>query len=113
MRRVALAGLALVGALLLAIPSAFAKSDLTAADPGITSSSIGSVQTMWSNNAGSIGGSYNAAYDVWFSTSATGDSGAPSGGYLMVWFYDPQAAQPIGLDGTGHATSRSTPSRPR
>ena len=40
MRRVALAGLALVGALLLAIPSAFAKSDLAAADPGITSSSI-------------------------------------------------------------------------
>ena len=40
MRRVALAGLALVGALLLAIPSAFAKSDLVAADPGITSSSI-------------------------------------------------------------------------
>ena len=40
MRRVSLAGLALVGALLLAIPSAFAKSDLVAADPGITSSSI-------------------------------------------------------------------------
>jgi branched-chain amino acid transport system substrate-binding protein len=40
MRRVSLAGLALVGALLLAIPSAFAKSDLAAADPGITASSI-------------------------------------------------------------------------
>ena len=40
MRRVSLAGLALVGALLLAIPSAFAKSDLVAADPGITSTSI-------------------------------------------------------------------------
>ena len=40
MRRVSLAGLALIGALLLAIPSAFAKSDLVAADPGITSSSI-------------------------------------------------------------------------
>ena len=40
MRRVSLAGLALVGALLLAIPSAFAKSDLVAADPGITASSI-------------------------------------------------------------------------
>jgi branched-chain amino acid transport system substrate-binding protein len=40
MRRVTLAGLALVGALLLAIPSAFAQSDLTAADPGITAGSI-------------------------------------------------------------------------
>jgi branched-chain amino acid transport system substrate-binding protein len=40
MRRVTLAGLALVGALLLAIPSAFAQSDVAAADPGITARSI-------------------------------------------------------------------------
>jgi branched-chain amino acid transport system substrate-binding protein len=40
MRRVSLAGLALIGALLLAIPSAFARSDMQAADPGITSRSI-------------------------------------------------------------------------
>ena len=40
MRRVSLAGLALVGALLLAIPSAFAKSDVVAADPGVTATSI-------------------------------------------------------------------------
>ena len=40
MRRVTLAGLALIGALLLAIPSAFAQSDLAAADPGITSKSV-------------------------------------------------------------------------
>jgi branched-chain amino acid transport system substrate-binding protein len=40
MRRVTLAGLAIVGALLLAIPSAFAKSDVAAADPGITASTI-------------------------------------------------------------------------
>jgi branched-chain amino acid transport system substrate-binding protein len=40
MRRVTLAGLALVGALLLAVPSAFAQSDLAAADPGITARSI-------------------------------------------------------------------------
>ena len=40
MRRVSLAGLAALGALLLAIPSAFAKSDLVAADPGITANSI-------------------------------------------------------------------------
>lgn len=40
MRRVTLAGLALVGALLLAIPSAFAQSDVTAAEPGITARTI-------------------------------------------------------------------------
>jgi branched-chain amino acid transport system substrate-binding protein len=40
MRRVSLAGLAIIGALLLAIPSAFAKSDVTAATPGITASTI-------------------------------------------------------------------------
>ena len=40
MRRVTLAGAAIIGALLLAIPSAFAKTDLVAADPGITATSI-------------------------------------------------------------------------
>jgi branched-chain amino acid transport system substrate-binding protein len=40
MRRVTLAGLAVLGALLLAIPSAFAQSDVAAADPGITAKSI-------------------------------------------------------------------------
>jgi branched-chain amino acid transport system substrate-binding protein len=40
MRRVSLAGLALVGALLLAIPSAFAKSDAAAPTPGITARTI-------------------------------------------------------------------------
>jgi branched-chain amino acid transport system substrate-binding protein len=40
MRRVSLAGLALIGALLLAIPSAFAKADVQAADPGLTAKSI-------------------------------------------------------------------------
>jgi hypothetical protein len=60
-------------------------------------SSIASIQTGWSHNAnGSISGTYNAAYDVWFSTGASGDYGAPSGGYLMVWLYDPSSAQPVG-----------------
>jgi branched-chain amino acid transport system substrate-binding protein len=40
MRRVSLALLALVGALALAIPAAFAKADGTAADPGITARTI-------------------------------------------------------------------------
>jgi hypothetical protein len=42
--------------------------------------------------------SYNATYDVWFSTSSTGEpsSAGPSGGYLMVWYHKPADAQPIG-----------------
>jgi branched-chain amino acid transport system substrate-binding protein len=40
MRKVSLAGLALIGALLLAIPSAFAQADVTAAEPGITDRTI-------------------------------------------------------------------------
>ena len=40
MRRVSLAGAAIIGALLLAIPAAFAKTDLKAADPGITARSV-------------------------------------------------------------------------
>ena len=40
MRRVSLAGLALLGALVLAIPAAFAKADAPAATPGITAKTI-------------------------------------------------------------------------
>jgi cellulose 1,4-beta-cellobiosidase len=55
------------------------------------------VMTGWSHNAGSaVPGSYNAAYDVWFSTSASGDAQAPTGGYLMVWYSKPAGIQPIG-----------------
>jgi hypothetical protein len=41
---------------------------------------------------------WNSAYDVWFSTNPAGEPSAfgPSGGYLMVWLYDPPFAQPIG-----------------
>jgi hypothetical protein len=60
-------------------------------------SALGTVKTGWSNNAGpAVSGIYNAAYDVWFSTNAAGDPEAPSGGYLMVWYYKPDGAQPIG-----------------
>jgi hypothetical protein len=41
---------------------------------------------------------YNVAYDVWFSTGSGGDPTAnvPSGGFLMVWYFDPPGHQPIG-----------------
>jgi hypothetical protein len=57
-------------------------------------SSLTTVPTGWSWSGNS--GTFNAAYDVWFSTGAGGDSGNPSGGYLMVWYYKPGNAQPIG-----------------
>ncbi len=60
-------------------------------------SAIQSVQTGFSHNAdGTISGQYNATYDVWFSTNAGGDAQAPSGGYLMVWLFDPSNEQPMG-----------------
>jgi len=50
----------------------------------------------WATNGAT--GSYNAAYDVWFSTGAGGDpaASAPSGGFLMIWFNDSPQNQPIG-----------------
>lgn len=59
-------------------------------------SSLTTVPTGWSWSRNSANGEYNATYDVWFSTGSGGDSGNPSGGYLMVWLYKPAQAQPIG-----------------
>jgi hypothetical protein len=60
--------------------------------------SLPTITTSFSHNAtGSISGIYNAAYDVWFSTSSAGDpNSGPSGGYLMVWLYRPNGRQPVG-----------------
>ena len=58
-------------------------------------SAIKSVKTAWSISR-QTSGTYNASYDVWFSTGPDGDPGNPSGGYLMVWYYKPGDAQPIG-----------------
>ncbi len=58
----------------------------------------GSVMTSmtWADNGAT--GSYNAAYDVWFSTGSGGDptASSPSGGFLMVWYHMPSGNQPIG-----------------
>ncbi len=75
-------------------------------------SSLTTVPTAWSNNAGSVSGTYNATYDVWFSSGSGGDNGAnsPSGGYLMVWLYKPSSGgQPIGsVKASGVSISGST-----
>jgi hypothetical protein len=66
-------------------------------------SALTTVPTTWNWNdngtlADSTANSYNATYDVWFSTNAAGEPAAsgPTGGYLMVWLHKPTDAQPIG-----------------
>jgi hypothetical protein len=66
-------------------------------------SALSSVPTtwIWSDNglmADEVANIWNSTYDVWFSTIPQGEPDAfgPSGGYLMVWLYDPPSAQPIG-----------------
>jgi hypothetical protein len=66
-------------------------------------SALTTVPTSWTWNdhgtlADDTANSYNATYDVWFSTSAAGEPTAsgPSGGFLMVWYHKPADAQPIG-----------------
>lgn len=64
-------------------------------------SALTSVPTSWTwDDHGTLSdasaNSYNATYDVWFSTSAQGDPMSPSGGFLMVWYHKPADAQPVG-----------------
>jgi hypothetical protein len=66
-------------------------------------SSLTTVPTTWIwNDNGTLADTaaniYNVTYDVWFSTSPTGEPNAsgPTGAFLMVWLYDPPSAQPIG-----------------
>jgi hypothetical protein len=56
------------------------------------------VPTGWSWTAAS--GTFNAAYDVWFSTGPSGDANSPSGGYLMIWLHRSGNAQPLSNTGT-------------
>src|ERR1022692_4134850 len=85
-------------------PSIFtgANSNNTTAGSGlpraVSSIAKGSLSTSWTWAANGATGSYNAAYDVWFSTGSGGDPSAssPSGGFLMVWYEKPTANQPIG-----------------
>lgn len=91
-------------------PSVFIGSNNNRATTGsnlpIAISAIKSVKTGWTIKTG-VSGTYNAAYDVWFSTGSGGDAAAPSGGYLMVWFYKPSNAQPIGPQASATGVSIS------
>jgi cellulose 1,4-beta-cellobiosidase len=91
-------------------PSVFIGSNYNRTTAGsnlpIQISTIKSVKTAWSIDRQNVGGTYNASYDVWFSTGASGDPSNPSGGYLMVWYYKPGDAQPIGsIMNDGHGVT--------
>jgi hypothetical protein len=87
-------------------PSMFigSNSGHTTADSNLPKaiSDIQSVRTTWIwNDNGTLGDTetniFNAAYDVWFNQDASqSTSSGPTGGYLMVWLYDPPNAEPIG-----------------
>ena len=88
-------------------PSVFigANSRHTTTDSNLPKavSALTTVPTSWTWNdngtlADDTANSYNATYDVWFSTSSAGEpnSSGPTGGYLMVWYHKPADAQPIG-----------------
>lgn len=64
----------------------------------VSALTAGTAKTSWTWAANGATGSYNASYDVWFSTGAAGepDATAPSGGYLMVWYHQPTDNRPIG-----------------
>ena len=55
---------------------------------------IQSLRTGWRWNANGNTGQYNAAYDIWLST--TGDISGHSA-FLMVWLRDPPGQQPAGM----------------
>lgn len=90
-------------------PSLFigANAGRSSGDPdlpkAVSALTAGTAKTSWTWAANGATGSYNASYDVWFSTGPGGDpqASAPSGGYLMVWFHDPPDAQPIGTQQPG------------
>ena len=65
----------------------------------VSSIKAGGVMTSmtWADNGAT--GSYNATYDVWFSTGGKeAAASSPSGGYLMVWYHLPSSNQPIGTN---------------
>jgi glycosyl hydrolase family 12 len=55
--------------------------------------SIQSLRTGWRWSANGNNGQYNAAYDIWLSTS---ESINGHSAFLMVWLRDPNGAQPAG-----------------
>lgn len=54
---------------------------------------IHSLRTGWRWSANGNGGTFNAAYDIWLSSSTSLNGFT---GFLMVWLRDPPGAQPAG-----------------
>ena len=62
-----------------------------------------SVRTHWSHNGGLIDGTYNAAYDIWFSSTENGRFADGGGAFFMLWFAREGSIQPAGSS-TGEYT---------
>ena len=87
-------------------PSIFigSNSGHTTANSGLPKAigEITSVPTTWVwNDNGTLADEeaniFNAAYDVWFNQNVSDATrSGPTGGFLMVWLYDPPNAEPIG-----------------
>jgi hypothetical protein len=87
-------------------PSIFigSNSGHTTADSGLPKpiGELTAVPTTWIwNDNGALADEesniFNAAYDVWFNRSVSDATrSGPTGGFLMVWLYDPPHAEPIG-----------------
>ncbi len=81
-------------------PSVFIGKCRTNETPSVglpkQNSSCSSIPVSWSWSATSVSGTYNALFELWFSTNSSGDSGEPSGGKLIVWLASPSGPQPTG-----------------
>jgi hypothetical protein len=61
----------------------------------IQESNIGSVNSSW--NISTVGGAWDASYDIWFNTTPT-TSGQPDGTEIMVWINHSGFPQPFGTN---------------
>jgi hypothetical protein len=81
-------------------PSVFIGKCRTNETPSVglpkQNSSCSTIPVSWSWSATSVSGTYNALFELWFSTNSSGDSGEPSGGKLIVWLTSPSGPQPTG-----------------
>jgi hypothetical protein len=83
-------------------------SDSTSGSCGLPRALDGmqSLRTGWRWDANGNAGQYNAAYDVWLST--TGDISGHSA-FLMVWLRDPKGQQPAGSKRVSGITVANAP----
>ncbi len=88
----------------LGYPSVFRGSNNNRTTLGWTPTLVSQLQSVptgwdWTSNGRESSEIWNASYDVWFSRG-TGSIASPDAGFLMVWFFKPNGAQPISSTGS-------------